>query len=117
MSVAERIAKLQKANGSNDAGDTNQPGVVKGASGAKVSALSNDLSSKLNMKAMIGGPPPARQKSGGVSGPPDTTIVRAAMHTCSHVETGSAEDGKLKHIPRTIMPPGSRRRRTTKGLY
>lgn len=88
----------------------------------KVSALAGDLSTKLNMNALlaggsvkgvgIGGAPP----SGGgnhvkAAADPSRSTTAPTMSTKPNDDNEITERGKMCHPPRAMIPPGRRRRR------
>ena len=128
LSVAERIAALQKS-ASNDNSSTSYSSLAGqgvqqvGGGKKKVSALAGDLSAKLNMNALLAG---GAVGGGGIGG---NRPLSSANH---HVEATTADpsrsktptmstkpnddkertkEGGMCHPPRAMIPPGRRRRR------
>mmetsp|Transcript_7106 Transcript_7106/g.15520 ORF Transcript_7106/g.15520 Transcript_7106/m.15520 type:complete len:141 (-) Transcript_7106:2121-2543(-) len=130
MSVAERIAALQKksANPSACGSDEKQTSRIgrgdaeSGASGShggdgkkRVSSLAGDLSAKLNMNALLGAPP-RTSRGGGGGGPAASNSATASNATASAALSTVAQNGfddgaKFQHVPRALIPPGRRKRR------
>lgn len=127
LSVAERIAALQKS-ASNDNPSTSSSSLAGGKK--KVSALAGDLSTKLNMNALLAG---GSVGGGGIGGVPrGGGGNRPSSSTNHHVEAAAADpsrskiptmstkpnddkeitkEGEMCHPPRAMIPPGRRRRR------
>ena len=135
LSVAERIAALQKsASNNNSSTSSSSPnptgeGIQVGGGKKKVSALAGDLSTKLNVNALLGGGSVGGVGIGGV--PRGGSGNRPSSSANHHVEptadpsrsttqtmsTKPNDDneitkrGELCHPPRAMIPPGRRRRR------
>mmetsp|Transcript_16129 Transcript_16129/g.26863 ORF Transcript_16129/g.26863 Transcript_16129/m.26863 type:complete len:127 (-) Transcript_16129:1006-1386(-) len=117
LSVAERIAALQKQGASKGDG-----GCIGGGGGKKkVSALAGDLSSKLNMNALLAGGAVGISRGGNRPSSANNNNVAVAdpSHPTQAMTTKAKDDGAtcmgwkgdLHHPPRAMIPPGRRRRR------
>ena len=126
LSVAERIAALHKS-ASNDNSSTSSS---SGGGRKKVSALAGDLSTKLNMNALLAG---GSVGGGGIGGVPRRSGGNRPLSSANHhVEATTADpsrsttptmstklnddkeitkEGRMCHPPRAMIPPGRRRRR------
>lgn len=132
LSVAERIAALQKNAGSNNNSSTTSSssslagGGVQVGGKKKVSALAGDLSSKLNMNALLAGGAPRGGGIGGSNRPsssvndveavadPSRSAAAAAQTIMTNIAKNDNEitkGGEMPHPPRAMIPPGRRRRR------
>ena len=122
LSVKERIAALQKNAAGNASTSTSGAGIKgEGVGGKKrVSALAGDLSSKLNMNALLSGGAGGKRPSSGNAGHVAVAVAdpsrsaQAIMTTAKAKDdeaTGIVGEGYLQHPPRAMIPPGRRRRR------
>ena len=128
LSVAERIAALQK-NASNNNSSTSSSSLAGqgvhqvGGGKKKVSALAGSLSTKLNMNALLAG---GSVGGGGVGGAPRSGggnhhVLKATadpsrsttptMSTKPNDDNEITKRGEMCHPPRAMIPPGRRRRR------
>ena len=119
LSVAERIAALHKS-ASNDNSSTSSS---SGGGRKKVSALAGDLSTKLNMNALLAG---STVGGGGIGGNRPLSSANhqveattadpsrsktPTMSTKPNDDKESTKEGGMCHPPRAMIPPGRRRRR------
>ena len=122
LSVKERIAALQKNAASNATSTSTSGAGIKGegvGGRKKVSALAGDLSSKLNMNALLAGGAGGKRPSSGnnhvaVAVADPSHSAQAIMTTAKAKDdkaTGIVGEGYLHHPPRAMIPPGRRRRR------
>ena len=123
LSVKERIAALQKnaAGNATSSASTSGAGIKgEGVGGKKkVSALAGDLSSKLNMNALLAGGAGGKRPSSGnnhvaVAVADPSHSAQAIMTTGKAKDdeaTGIVREGYLQHPPRAMIPPGRRRKR------
>ena len=125
LSVKERIAALQKNAAGNASASTSGAGIKgEGVGGKKkVSALAGDLSSKLDMNALLAGGVGGKRLSSGnnnhvavaVADPSHSAHSAQAIMTNAKAKddeaTGIVREGYLQHPPRAMIPPGRRRRR------
>jgi 3'-phosphoadenosine 5'-phosphosulfate sulfotransferase len=114
LSVAERIAALQKNAAGNASTSTSGAGIKgEGVGGKKkVSALAGDLSSKLDMNALLAGGAGGKRPSSSNNHVTDPSYSAQLVTTAkAKVDEAIVKEGYLQHPPRAMIPPGRRRRR------
>ena len=127
LSVVERIAALQKNASNNNSSTSSSSLAGKGVVGGgkkKVSALAGDLSTKLNMNALLaggsvgGGGVGGAPRSGGgnhhvlkATADPSRSTTAPTMSTKPNDDNEITKRGEMCHPPRAMIPPGRRRRR------
>ena len=114
LSVAERIAALQKSASNNNSSTSSSSPAGEGVhvqqvggGKKKVSALAGDLSAKLNMNALLVG----GSMGGGGVGAKHRQVKAPTMPTKPNGDNEITKRGGMCHPPRAMIPPGRRRRR------
>ena len=114
LSVAERIAALQKSASNNNSSTSSSSPAGEGVhvqqvggGKKKVSALAGDLSAKLNMNALLVG----GSMGGGGVGAKHRQVKAPTMPTRPNGDNEITKRGGMCHPPRAMIPPGRRKRR------